>query len=75
MPATQASDKLPFAGKDDPAEELLPEPTEAELRVAELEQENRQLRDDAPSAVGPGQRCRVADAVSSSAQRLRIVLP
>jgi hypothetical protein len=44
MPATQASDKLPFAGKDDPAEELLPEPTEAELRVAELEQENRQLR-------------------------------
>ena len=46
MPATQASDKLPFAGKDDPAEELLPEPTEAELRMAELEQENRQLRDD-----------------------------
>ena len=46
MPAAQASNKIPFAGADDPAEELLPEPTEAELRMAELEQENRQLRDD-----------------------------
>ena len=46
MPATQASNKIPFAGADDPAEELLPEPSQDALRLAELEQENRQLRDD-----------------------------
>ena len=46
MPTTQASDKLPFA-----ARMILPRScclslAEAALRLAELEQENRQLRDD-----------------------------
>ena len=45
MPTAQPA-KLPYCGADDPAEVLLPEPTEAELRMAELEQENRRLRDD-----------------------------
>ena len=46
MPASQASNKIPFVGADDPTEVPLPEPTEAELRMAELEAENQRLRDD-----------------------------
>ena len=46
MPIAQASNKIPYVGADDPAEEAVPEPTEAELRMAKLEQENRQLRED-----------------------------
>ena len=45
MPIAQPA-KIPFAGADDPAEVLLPEPSQDALRLAELEQENRQLRDD-----------------------------
>ena len=46
MPASQASNKIPYCGADAATEEPLPDPTEAELRMADLEQENRQLRDD-----------------------------
>jgi hypothetical protein len=45
MPTAQ-SPKIPYCGADAATEEPLPEPTEAELRMAELEQENRRLRDD-----------------------------
>jgi hypothetical protein len=46
MPASQASNKIPYCGADAATEEPLPDPTEAELRMADLEQEIRQLRDD-----------------------------
>ena len=45
MPIAQAP-KIPYCGADAATEELLPQPTEAELKMAGLEQENRQLRDD-----------------------------
>ena len=45
MPTAQ-SPKIPYCGADAATEEPLPEPTEAELRMAELEQENRRMRDD-----------------------------
>ena len=45
MPTAQPA-KLPYCGAEAATEEPLPEPSEAELRLAELEQENRQLRDD-----------------------------
>ena len=45
MPSAQPA-KQPYCGADDPTEEPLPEPTEAELRMAELEAENQRLRDD-----------------------------
>ena len=68
MPTAQPA-RLPYCGADAATEEPLPEPSEVELRMAELEQENKQLRDDLrhlQSALG--QRCRAAAAVSSSAQ-------
>ena len=71
MPIAQAP-KIPYCGTDAATEELLPEPSEAELRVTELEAENQRLRDDLrhlQSAMAI--RCWIADAVSSSAQRLR----
>ena len=45
MPIAQPA-KLPYCGADAATEEPLPEPTEAELRMAELEAENQRLRDD-----------------------------
>ena len=45
MPIAQAP-KIPFAGAEDPAEVLPPQPSEAELRATELEAENQRLRDD-----------------------------
>jgi hypothetical protein len=45
MPTAQPA-KLPYCGADAATEELLPEPDQNALRLAELEQENRQLRDD-----------------------------
>ena len=45
MPTAQPA-KLPYCGADAATEELLPEPSEAELRLAELEAENQDLRDD-----------------------------
>ena len=45
MPSAQPA-KLPYCGADAATEELLPEPSEAELRVTELEAENQRLRDD-----------------------------
>ena len=45
MPIVQPSNKIPFVGADDPTEQL-PEPDPNVLRLAELEQENKQLRDD-----------------------------
>ena len=45
MPIAQAA-KFPYCGTDAATEELLPEPSEAELRVTELEAENQRLRDD-----------------------------
>ena len=44
MPATQATNKIPYCGADAATEELLPEPSQDALRLAELEQENRRLR-------------------------------
>ena len=44
MVATQPT-KFAYAGADDPSE-ALPEPDPNVVRLAELEQENRQLRDD-----------------------------
>jgi len=44
MPTAQPA-KIPFAGKDDPAEEL-PELNPKAERLAELEAENQRLRDD-----------------------------
>jgi hypothetical protein len=46
MPASQASNKIPYCGADAATEEPLPEPSEAELRVIALETENQRLRDD-----------------------------
>ena len=46
MPASQASNKIPYCNADAATEEPLPDPTEAELRMAELEAENQRLRDD-----------------------------
>jgi len=45
MPTAQPT-KFPYCGADDPAEELLPEPSQDALRLAELEAENQKLRDD-----------------------------
>ena len=45
MPSAQPP-KIPYCGAAAATEEPLPEPTEAELRMAELEQENGRLRDD-----------------------------
>jgi hypothetical protein len=45
MPTAQPA-KLPYCGADAATEELPPEPDQNALRLAELEQENRQLRDD-----------------------------
>ena len=45
MPTAQPA-KLPYCGADAANEEVLPEPSQDALRLAELEQENRQLRDD-----------------------------
>ena len=45
MPTAQPA-KLPYCGADAATEELLPEPSQDALRLAELEQENKQLRDD-----------------------------
>ena len=44
--ADSPASQTPYCGADAATEEPLPEPTEAELRMVELEQENRQLRDD-----------------------------
>ena len=46
MPATQTSNKIPYCGADDAIEELLPEPNQNDMRLAELEAENQRLRDD-----------------------------
>ena len=43
---TQTPHRVRFAGADDPAEELLTEPSRDAVRLAELEQENRRLRDE-----------------------------
>ena len=45
MPTAQPA-KLPYCGADAATEELLPEPSQDAMRLAELEQENRRLRDD-----------------------------
>ncbi|MGB8562549.1 MAG: hypothetical protein WCD83_03930 [Pseudolabrys sp.] len=45
MPIAQPP-KFPYCGADAATEELLPEPSQDALRLAELEQENRRLRDD-----------------------------
>ena len=45
MPTAQPA-KLPYCGADAATEELLPEPSHDAMRLAELEVENRQLRDD-----------------------------
>ena len=45
MPITQPA-KIPYVGKDDTAEVLLPEPSQDAMRLAELEAENQRLRDD-----------------------------
>ena len=39
--ADSRATKIPFAGADDPAEVLLPEPSQDALRLAELEQEKQ----------------------------------
>ena len=41
MPTAQPA-KLPYCGADAATEELLPEPSEDALRMAELEHENKQ---------------------------------
>ena len=43
MPTAHAPRK-PYCGADDPTEELLPEPSQDALRLAELEAENQELR-------------------------------
>ena len=43
MPTAQPA-KLPYCGADAATEELLPEPSQDAMRLAELEQENRDLR-------------------------------
>jgi hypothetical protein len=45
LPTAQPA-KLPYCGADAATEVLLPEPSQDALRLAELEQENRKLRDD-----------------------------
>ena len=45
MPTAQPA-KLPYCGADAATEELLPEPSQDAIRLAELEQENRRQRDD-----------------------------
>ena len=45
MPIAQPA-KLPYCGADAATEELLPEPSQDALRLAELEAENQRLRDD-----------------------------
>ena len=44
--ANSSGTKQPYCGADDATEESLPEPTDAELRVIELEAENKRLKDD-----------------------------
>jgi hypothetical protein len=38
--------KIPYCGADTATEELLPEPSDDAMRLAELEAENQRLRDD-----------------------------
>ena len=67
--ADSSPPKIPYCGADAATEEPLPEPTEDALSLAELEQENKRLRDDLrhlQSALAI--RCRAVAAVSSSAQ-------
>ena len=45
MPTAQPA-KLPYCGADAATEELLTEPSQDALRLAELEAENQRLRDD-----------------------------
>ena len=45
MPTAQPA-KLPYCGADAANEEPLPEPSQDAMRLAELEHENKQLRDD-----------------------------
>ena len=45
MPSAQAQ-KIPFCGADSATEDLLPEPSDAELRVIELETELATLRQE-----------------------------
>ena len=45
MPMAPATNKIPYVGADDPSE-VLPEPDPKAERLAELELENKKLRDD-----------------------------
>ena len=45
MPTAQPA-KLPYCGADAATEELVPEPSQDAMRLAELEAENQRLRDD-----------------------------
>ena len=53
MPATQASNKIPYCGADTATEEL-PEPSQDALRLAELEAENQILMRLHPSPAMSG---------------------
>ena len=73
MPTAQPA-KLPYCGADAATEELVPEPSQDAMRLAELEAENQRLRDDLRHLQSVlSSPCRAAAAVSSSAQRLRIL--